>query len=227
MGSNPLRFNDPSGNCANICLGLIAGTGAAVGAWYTGGSGGDIATAFGVGFVAGATLGFGTSLVAPTVVSGSAGLVGVTASPGAIAATSTLISGSTGAVVGDAITQGIEHARAGGSLESFDYSASRGLTAGISGLAGAVPSAVAGYSLATATALYGANSLPAAAYTLGVGGEITVGALDVAIGTATGAAIDQGSEWWNTPSPLDTGNDIGTFYPSSSALAPSFQPYLK
>jgi hypothetical protein len=198
-----------------------------VGAWYTGGSSRDIAIAFGVGFFSGATFGFGTSLVAPGLVSGGAGLVGLTASPGAVAATSTLLSGSTGAVVGDALTQGFEHAWAGGTLDSFDYSASRGLTAGVSGLTGAVPSAVSGYSLATATALYGANSLPAAAYTLGVGGEIIVGALDVTIGTATGAAIDQASQWWNAPSSPNPATTMSALYPSSSVLAASFQPYFK
>lgn len=233
VGNNPVNFNDPSGHCATICLGVIAGTGAAVGSWWSGGTDAQIARAFGVGFVAGATLGFGTGLVAPALASGGAsvaGAFGVPVSQGAVAATSTLIQGTGGAVLGDAVTQGWEHLSAGGSVDNFDYSGSRGLAAGVAGFTGSGPAAVASYSLKTAQVLYGSASWPAQAYTLGTTGEIAVGALDTFIGASTGMAINQVSESWNTwngtssaPSyQTSTDFNIDYSFPSSSTDTGSF-----
>ncbi len=221
--NNPVNHNDPSGECATLCLGLITGGGAAIATAVGGGSRSDVALAFGAGFVSGATLGFGTGFLAgATALNGSA----------ALAAGANVAASATSAAAANALTQGGQIYLTG-SRDSF--SARDVAISGVLGAAGGAPKALLAAGQARAIGSFASesldlsNSLVAQAHTLSTAGRVGVQAIDRSIrigaqeagslvsGLLTGAASGTGST-----AGADGG---GALYPSSTQNSPTSSAY--
>jgi len=213
VNNNPVNFNDPSGRvCVPCVTGLIAGGGAALGAYYSGADTSEIfaagAAGFGVGFTFGA---ISAPVIAATAISTttSATLAGA-------GAAGELLIGATGALTADAIVQGTNIVR--GRQETFDFG--RSAVSGLGGAGGALPSIVRAGSTLPAISNLGPRAtqvfLGAAESTLGQTSAIA--ATEVGIGLGINATSSFFSDIFTTnlPSSPVSQNASGGFvlYPN-------------